>query len=87
VKEARENGLKRSMESVKESFKKNVLVHFQSRENFKSMVASLKQRIDLGRVSESLQGFVQRLNQSLLDIMSGKKQEKQTARKESQYWR
>ena len=64
----KQNGIKKATDRIKESFKNNVLVHFQSKENFSKLVNNLKERLSLKRISESVNSYLERLNERLFGV-------------------
>lgn len=62
INDLRSNGLTNLKEKVKNSFKNNVVVHFQSKENLKKMVSSLKERISIDRATQKINNWLEKVN-------------------------
>jgi hypothetical protein len=65
IDDIKQNGLKTIKAKVVKGFK-NAMVHFESTENFKALVSSLKERLNLQGISRSFTDYLEKLNDRLL---------------------
>ena len=80
----KDDGIKKTVDRVKQSFNDNVLVHFKSKESIVNMVKSLKERLSLSNVTNRVNNFLESLNQRLFGLR--KSQRGRVESKESKYW-
>jgi len=73
IEDLRSNGFTKTKERLTKGFKENVLVHFESRENFSQLIKTIGEKLSLQNAINRVNNYMETLNDRLFGINQKKK--------------